>query len=137
MMYNIPILNNKEHKMKYSIYQIQLSDEQVDLINAEGHHAVPSHIAKMDMSMDFRGEKITDLASAAWDKGYYTHVCNITAENLNQVFEVGNIGPEENIERLSRMHSISVADVIINEDGEMVVVASMGFKMFGNMKEAA
>jgi hypothetical protein len=123
--------------MKYEIYQIQLSDEQVDLINAEGHHAVPSHIAKMDMSMDFRGEKIVDQASAAWDNGYYTHVCNITAENLNQVFEIGNIGPEENIERLSRMHSISVADVIIDETGEMVVVASVGFKMFGNIKEAA
>jgi hypothetical protein len=123
--------------MKYAIYQIQLSDAQVDLINAEGHHAVPSHIAKMDMSMDFRGEKIADQASDAWDKGYYTHVCNITAENLNQVFETGNIGPEENIERLSKMHSISVADVIIDETGEMVVVASVGFKMFGNLKEAA
>jgi hypothetical protein len=123
--------------MKYSIYQIHLTEAQYDLVNAEGHMAVPAHVAKMDMSMDFRGDKITDQASEAWDNGYYTHVSNIEAENLNQVFEIGNIGPEENIERLSRMHSISVADVIINETGEMVVVASAGFKVFTSKLEKA
>lgn len=123
--------------MKYSIYQIKLSKAQYDLINAEGHMAVPAHVAKMDMSMDFRGDKIADQASEAWDNGYYTHVCNIVAENLNEVFQIGNIGPEESIERLSSMHSISVADVIIDETGEMVVVSSYGFKAFNSKLEKA
>jgi len=124
--------------MKYSIYQIRLSRAQYDLINAEGHMAVPAHVAKMDMTMDFDGENIADQASEAWDNGYYTHVSNIVAENLNEVFQIGNIGPEESIERLSPMHSISVADVIIDETGEMAVVSSYGFKTFkSNSKEAA
>jgi hypothetical protein len=124
--------------MKYSIYQIQLSDAQVDLINAKGHSAVPSHMAKMDMTMDFRGEKIGGLASDAWDNGYYTHVANIEADNPNGVFHVGNVGPEDKIERLTRMSSLSVSDVIVDEEGQIIVVAPVGFVAFSfNPKMAA
>ena len=124
--------------MKYSIYQIQLSDAQVDLINAKGHSAVPSHMAKMDMTMDFRGEKIGGLASDAWDNGYYTHVANIEADNPNGVFHVGNVGPEDKIERLTRMSSLSVSYVIVDEEGQIIVVAPVGFVAFSfNPKMAA
>ena len=117
--------------MKFAVYQIHLTDEQYVIINAQGHNAVPSHKIKLDMTMDFRGHKIGGLASEAWEAGYYTHVANIEAEDYNGVFEIGNIGPEENIERLTRMYSISVGDVIVGEDGTMAVVAPMGFVAFG------
>lgn len=117
--------------MKFAVYQIQLTNEQYDVINARGHDAVPSHKIKLDMTMDFSGHKIGGLASEAWEAGYYTHVANIEAEDYNEVFEIGNIGPEENIERLTRMSSISVGDVIVGEDGTLAVVASMGFVAFG------
>lgn len=117
--------------MKFAVYQIHLTDKQYDLINAQGHNAVPSHKIKLDMTMDFSGHKIGGLASEAWEAGYYTHVANIEAEDYNGVFEIGNIGPEENIERLTRMYSISVGDVIVGEDGTLAVVASMGFVAFG------
>ena len=124
--------------MKFAIYQIQLTDEQYDIINAQGHSAVPSHKIKLDMQMDFSGNKMGGLASEAWEAGYYTHVANIEAEDYNEVFEIGNIGPEQNIERLTRMSSISVGDVIVGEDGTLAVVASMGFVAFGfNPKMAA
>ena len=124
--------------MKYAIYQIQLSDAQYDLINAKGHNAVPSHMAKMDMTMDFRGEKIGGLASDAWDNGFYTHVSNIEAADVNQVFEIGNMGPEEKIERLTRMSSLSVSDIIVDEEGQIIVVAPVGFVAFSfNPKMAA
>ena len=75
---------------------------------------------------------IRDSAYKAWDKGYYTHVSNITLDgntenNLNKVFEIGNIGPENNIERLSSMHSISVGDIIIQGPVKWVV-ADCGFE---------
>jgi hypothetical protein len=128
----------KGHPMKFAIYQIQLTDEQYIAINARGHDAVPSHKIKLDMTMDFSGGKIGGLASEAWEAGYYTHVANIEAEDYNEVFEIGNIGPEQNIERLTRMSSISVGDVIVGEDGTLAVVASMGFVAFGfNPKMAA
>lgn len=116
--------------MKYAIYQIQLSEAQYDLIISRGHMAVPAHVAKMDMTMDFSGGKIGGLASDAWDNGFYTHVSNIEASDINQVFEIGNIGPEDKIERLSRMSSLSVSDVIVDEEGQIAVVAPVGFVAF-------
>ena len=44
------------------------------------------------------------------------------------MFEVGNIGPENLIERFSQMHSISVGDVILDEDGMMWLTAQVGFQ---------
>lgn len=92
---------------------------------------------KIALMMDFDGHKIGGIASTAWDKGLYTHVANITAADYNEVFEIGNIGPEQNIERLARMSSVSVGDVIVGEDGTIAVVAPMGFIAFGFNPEMA
>ena len=124
--------------MKFAVYQIQLTDAQVDLINARGMSAVPAQIAKLDMNMSHgrslstAQHQIGGLASDAFEAGYYTHVCNIEAADYNDCFEVGNIGPEENIERLGRMSSLSVSDVIVADDGTCVVVAPMGFVAFSH-----
>ena len=124
---------------KFAIYQIQITDEQINIINSTGDFgAVPAFKAKQDMQMDFSGNKIGGLASDAWDAGYYTHVANIEADGYNEVFEIGNMGPEQNIERLTRMSSISVGNVIVSEDGTIAVVAPVGFVAFGhNPKMAA
>jgi hypothetical protein len=113
--------------MQFKLFQIKLSNQEVDTINAQGHGSVPKHKMKLDMSMKFKGD-ISSIAKEALDNGFYTHVSNITAENLNHVFQVGNIGPEENIERLAPMHSVSVADIIVEPNGTKHVVASMGFQ---------
>ena len=44
------------------------------------------------------------------------------------MFEVGNVGPEEDIERLGSMHSVSVGDLVIDPAGNKHVVASCGFQ---------
>lgn len=118
--------------MKFEIHQIHLTNEEYNKVNAEGHNSVPKHLAKIDMSFV---DNIGDHAYKAWDKGYYTHVSNIyTIENnLNKVFEIGNIGPENNIERLSSMHSISVGDIIVQGPVKWVV-ADCGFE---EVKEVA
>ena len=36
--------------MKYKLYQIHLTDAEVDKVNAEGHNSVPKHLTKIDMS---------------------------------------------------------------------------------------
>jgi len=111
--------------MNYKLYQIHLTDAEVDQINAEGHNSVPKQKAKLDMSFT---DNVAVLAKQAFDAGYYTHVSNIEAEGLEAVFEVGNIGPESSIERLGRMHSVSVADVVETPEGVRHVVASVGFE---------
>lgn len=111
--------------MQFKLFQIHLSDAEYDAVNANGHHAVPKQKAKLDIHFaDNQGE----LASEAFAAGYYTHVANIDANDLNDVFEIGNIGPEENIERIAPMYSVSVGDLIEDEAGLRFVVANYGFK---------
>ena len=111
--------------MNYKVYQIHLTEAEHNQVNAEGHNSVPKQKAKLDMSFT---DNVAVLAKQAFDAGYYTHVSNIEAEGLEDVFEVGNIGPESSIERLGKMHSVSVADVVETPEGVRHVVASVGFE---------
>lgn len=116
---------------KFAIHQIKITDAEIDLINSTGDfNAVPKKKVQIDMEFDFGGDKIGGLAYDAMEAGYYTHVANIEANDLNDVFNIGNIGPEQNIERLAGMHSLSVGDIIIDEEGQCNVVAPMGFVAF-------
>jgi hypothetical protein len=120
--------------MKYQLMQIQLSDAEVDAINAANDHgAIPKNKMRIAMQMDFSGSKTAKIAAEALSKGFYTHVANIEASDLDEVFEVGNIGPESAIERLNRMSSVSVGDVIVDEEGNASVVASFGFEGVDNV----
>ena len=68
----------------------------------------------------------------------YDIVCEIEAADLDEVFEIGNIGPEEKITRIAPMHSVSVGDVIRDDRGRCFVVSSIGFTRLGeNEKEVA
>jgi len=58
----------------------------------------------------------------------YEHVANVIADDLEHVFEVGNIGPEDRLERIRDMHSISVGDIIENAKGDRWVCAKMGWE---------
>lgn len=117
--------------MKFAVYQIQFTKAQYTAINAD--EIVPAFEAKNKMNIDFTGNKIGGLASEAFEAGYYTHVANITADDYNDCFEVGNIGPDDQIERIAdRMYSLSVGDVIVAEDGTVVVVAPVGFVAFSH-----
>ena len=52
----------------------------------------------------------------------------LEAHSLGEVFEIGNIGPEHKIDRTGvPMHSVSVGDVIVDEDGHAVFVDKIGF----------
>lgn len=112
--------------MKYKIFQIKLSDAEVDLINEKGHDSVHKNSLRLDMNLG--REDTGTLAADAFNRGYYTHVSNITADSLEGVFTVGNVGPESDIERISPMHSLSVGDIVEDDAGKQSVVADWGFK---------
>jgi len=111
---------------QFKLYQIHLTDAEIDLINEKGHDAVHKQSLKLDMGL--RKNDTGMVAGDAFRRGYYTHVSNITADDLNGVFHTGNMGPEENIERLAPMYSCSVGDIIEDEAGNRQVVANFGFK---------
>ena len=114
----------------FKIFQIHLSDDEVDIITHTGDHfAVPKQAARLRLQFGTDNPKAADdLVNDAFTKGYFEHVGNIRANDLEDVFEVGNIGPENLIERFSQMHSISVGDVILDEDGMMWLTAQVGFQ---------
>jgi len=121
---------------KFAVYQISLSTADIAAVNAGLPNS--NFSAKNAMTTDFSGDRIGGLASDAFEAGLYTHVANITATDYNDCFKVGNIGPESSIERLSRMSSLSVGDVIVHEDGTVAVIAPTGFVAFShNTKVAA
>ena len=77
--------------MKFKLFQIHLTEAEYNKVNAEGHNSVPKQVTKLDMSFS---EDTGALAKKAMDNNWYTHVSNITADSIEKVFEVGNIGPE-------------------------------------------
>lgn len=106
----------------FKVFQIQLDNALIDLINAEGWECHTKALAysnagfgKMDIALDH----FEDV---------FTHVANIIADDLEHLFEISNMGLEDRIERLGRMSSVSVGNVVEDESGHRFVCASFGWK---------
>ena len=107
---------------KYTIFQIHLTDAQIDEVNAAKGEYPEFYTKKLRTQFQPTARAILD----AFDM--YKPVAKIKAEDLEQIFEIGNIGPEENIERLDRMHSVSVGDLVFDPNtGIYLYVDSFGF----------
>jgi hypothetical protein len=68
-------------------------------------------------------------------------VATLCTHDLNEAFEIGNIGPEKKMfdlavywkdgMKFNKMHSISVGDILVKENGSVYIVASTGFDQLG------
>ena len=113
---------------KYEIYQINLTEAQINEVNSSDE--IPEFYRKASRTVSM--PDASDLYDAI---DMYEHVANIEAADLNGVFHIGNMGPEENIERLGPiMHSLSVGDIVVDTtDGATHYVDSFGFgRLFTN-----
>lgn len=99
--------------MKYEIFQINLSDAEYN------------SRAIRELYLDTMMKPTAEVIAKA--RGLYKKVAEIDALSFDHVFEIGNIGPEEKINRNAPMHSISVGDVLVREDGVCKFVDSYGF----------
>ena len=100
--------------MKFTVYQINLSDK--DYENRELREMY------LDTTMNPTARSIEKAS------GLYAKVAEIDAEDFEEVFQIGNMGPEEKITRINPMHSVSVGDIVKCEDGLTKFVAPFGFK---------
>jgi hypothetical protein len=107
--------------MKYDLYQIHLTDEQIDEVNANTGKTPEFYIKYMDLTISPNFLKV--LAA----RDMYSKVAVIKADNLEQVYAIGNIGPESAITRLARMKSVSVGDVVVDRYGAAYVCGSWGW----------
>ena len=103
---------------QYKVFQFQLDDADIDAANARGWDASD----KLRTYMEVRFGRWTSVAHK-----YYDLVAEIEANDLEQVFDIGNIGPESAITRHAPMHSVSVGDVVLDPQGNMHLVAPVGF----------
>jgi hypothetical protein len=122
----------------FKVFQIRLSDEDYDKIHETGHVSVPKNKARIEIHVaTYEDKDISSLVREAFDRGFYDHVADIEAADLEDVFTVGNVGPEELITRHAPMHSISVGDVIEYDDGWRYVVLPTGFAPVAFNRKAA
>ena len=86
------------------------------------------------MGRSFTKVDVRNLLKAG-DDGYRP-VAKFNVNTLDEVFEVSNSGRAEHlIERMERMHSVSVGDVIVDDHEAVWVVAPFGFDIVGNLSE--
>jgi len=112
--------------MLYNIYQISLTRQEIDTLNLVGWDVAQKRYPKIAAYLNSMHFPTLDKIENAFS--FYEKVAKIEASDLNQVFEFGNVGPEDAIERLAPMHSVSVGDLIEDENGAFHFVASFGFE---------
>ena len=106
---------------KYTIYQFTTS--HFETVSAEHNNDV--HKLYLDSMV------LGKVAPRTFDL-HYGLVAWIHADNLDEVFEIGNIGPAGRIVKYKKnMTSISVGDVIAVDD-ELYVVKPCGFELLGD-----
>jgi hypothetical protein len=114
------ILNYKIEKRKkemIKVFQIQLTDEEIDAIN---------NGEETERSKAYFGREFIRTFDPANFK-HYDHVANVDAANAEEAFSLMNLWDDESkIERLGRCSSMSVGD-IVEVDGELYRCASFGF----------
>lgn len=118
---------------KFAVYQIQLTDAEIDMVN-EGVQ-VRKYVLKSNMF----GKKVVSNATTALEQGYYDHVLTIDAADLENVFYKGNFAHDHlaDIRVHGTFSSISVGDVIVDGNGFAFVVDTFGFQMLPEKIELA
>jgi hypothetical protein len=114
--------------MRFAIYQAQISREAIDKINAvgwDGDFGEYEAECRIQRDVKFMGgsEKYTpDMAE------HYFIVGLCDAADLDEVFHIGNVDHDRLQLVAERMHSISVGDIIHDNDtGDCFMVDPEGF----------
>jgi hypothetical protein len=118
-------LENKERIMIYTVYQFDNKDFFKD-----GQYISKDHADKL-FNITFFGKVDGN------DLFMYRPVAAISANDLDEVFQIGNIGPADQIEVFDKMKSISIGDIICDQDGNYMVVGQEGFHNLPQVGEAA
>ena len=111
--------------MEYTVYQFNNK-----IFFENGEYISEAHADKL-FNITFYGRVDGN------DLFMYRPVAVIKAKDLNEVFQIGNVGPADQIEVFDKMKSISIGDIICDEDGNYMVVGQEGFHNLPEVGEAA
>jgi len=102
--------------MTYLIHQFHLSNEASDHLNKVGWCGDFGDFPEIAIHRDVKFSGSENFEP--WMEEHFTSVARVTGvDTLEDVFHVGNgYGPEGScIQKFTRMHSVSVGDIIVNE----------------------
>jgi hypothetical protein len=104
-----------------TIYQIQLTDEQIDQVNTFGHDAVPAQKAKLKAMFGSKNFNPVDFE-------YYTPTMKVDTDDLDKAYELTNLWYDESkIERLGPYQSSSSVGDIFQVGSQFYIVDTFGF----------
>lgn len=104
---------------QFQVYQIRVDRDSKESIDA---------FRDATMGWSFLEEHFTFERA----RPFYSHVADVTARDEEHVFELMNLWHDESaVRRLLRLHSLSVGDILIDEDGNRLFCDGVGFKNLG------
>ena len=104
------------------VYQIQLTDEDINIINTGGEYTP---------RINAYFKRHFETSFDPYNFEHYTHVANVDVDGFEQAFEAMNLWEEsslfDRVEKLGRCSSMSVGDIVADHDGKLYRCASFGF----------
>ena len=112
----------------FKLYQIVIDSQLSNLINSEGWDC---HIDALSYRQASEGDPSFGIINDC-----YTHVADLVCDDLDHCFEVGNVGPEDRFVKKVGVNrtSVSVGDLLEDEDGLLHLVDSIGFRNVTHLK---
>ena len=112
----------------FKLYQIVIDKQLSNLINTEGWDCNVNALAYRNAS---EGDPSLGIYHDC-----YTHVADLVCDDLDHCFEVGNVGPEDRFVKKVGVNrtSVSVGDLLEDEDGLLHLVDSIGFRNVTHLK---
>jgi hypothetical protein len=111
-----------------TVYQIQLSDDQILAVNAG--REVEAFTVRNRMQFGFDQSKFCEDYLKHYVKGW-----EVDTDNLEEAFAVSNgMGDRYKGKRLGRAYSGSVGDIFVNDEGDCFICDTFGFVAVGYYK---
>lgn len=108
-----------------TIYQIQLTDEQIDAVNAG--EVVEAFTVSNRMRLGFDHSKFSEDYLKHYSKGWA-----IDTDDLEEAFAVANgMGDESKATCFGLPRSASVGDIFVDENGDCFICDNFGFVTVG------
>lgn len=114
----------KEVIVMIKVYQIRLTNEEVDVINSDGEYT-PRIKAFFDRSFErtFKAENVQ----------YYDHVATVATDDMEKAFRAMNLWDNSaEVLKNGSCSSMSVGDILELADGSKYRCASFGFSPLGD-----
>ena len=104
-----------------TVYQIQLTEEQINIINENGHDAVPAQRAKLNVMFGANNFRASDLQ-------YYKETMQVDTDNLEEAFELTNLWNQpERVSRIGAQQSSTSVGDIFQKGDRFYMVDNFGF----------